>query len=276
AAAASGLCVLPPREDGSKAPIVEWTSLQHGRPHIERVKEWYRGRRSGMGYVCGKVSGNLELFDFDDHDAYERYRTLARGVGLADLVDRIEAGYLEATPSNGMHWLYRCSEISGNTKLARRPKEPGEKRAPNDNVKVLIETRGEGGYVVAAPSSGRVHGSGKPYRLIAGGPNTIATITPEERAELWSLARTLDSMPVQKFSEPTTARTATGVRPGDAFNARTSWVDLLEAAGWIMVAQHGDETFWRRPGSENKWSASTNYKGSDLFYVFTTSTEFES
>lgn len=274
-AAAAGLCVLPPREDGSKAPIVEWTKLQSTRPHLDRVREWYQGRRSGMGYVCGAVSGNLELFDFDDHDAYERYRTLARGIGLADLVDRIEAGYLEATPSGGMHWLYRCPTISGNTKLARRPKEPGEKSNPNDNVKVLIETRGEGGYVVTAPSAGRVHSSRKPYRLLAGGPSSIATITPEERAELWSLARSLDAMPVQQFREPSSARTASGPKPGDDYNARTSWADVLEPFGWVRVAEHGGETFWRRPGSENKWSASTNYSDNDLFYVFTTSTQFD-
>lgn len=279
AAAEAGLCVVPPREDGSKRPLVEWADLQTERPHIERIKTWYSQRRSGMGFVCGATSGNLELFDFDDHAAYEQFRELAVAEGMGDLVERIEDGYLEETPSNGVHWLYRCSEISGNKKLARRLKRPEEQRDPNDKVKVLIETRGEGGYVVAAPSSGRVHSTGKPYRLLRGSVDLITSITPDERDKLWSLARTLDQMPVERFREPipATARIPSGTkRPGDDFNERASWAEILEPFGWVMVAQHGDETFWRRPGSENKWSASTNYRGSDLLYVFTTSTLFDS
>ncbi len=279
AASDAGLCVVPPREDGSKMPLVEWKDLQTGRPHLDRIRTWYSQRRSGMGFVCGATSGNLELFDFDDYAAYEQFRTLAITEGLADLVERIEEGYLEETPNNGVHWLYRCPEISGNKKLARRLKRPEEQRDPNDKVKVLIETRGEGGYVVAAPSSGRVHSTGKPYRLLRGSVDLITSITPEERDKLWSLARTLDEMPVEKFREPipATARIPSGTkRPGDDFNERASWAEILEPFGWVMVAQSGDETFWRRPGSENKWSASTNYRGSDLLYVFTTSSLFDS
>lgn len=276
AATKAGLCVVPPREDGSKQPLVEWKELQETQPDAVQLKNWYRTGRSGVGFICGSTSGNLELFDFDDRSAYERFRNLAIGRSLGDLVERIEAGYLEETPNNGVHWLYRCSEIAGNTKLARRPKTPDEMKGPGDKVKVLIETRGEGGYVVTAPSNGRVHPSGKAYRLLRGGVDQIATITPDERLALWSLARTLDRMPIEQFREPVPASSAKGTRPGDSFNERAAWTDILEPHGWTRVAQHGDETFWKRPGSENKWSATTNYRGSDLLYVFTTSTTFNS
>jgi hypothetical protein len=207
AAHAAGLCVLPPKEDGTKAPDADaWTRYQSTLSSLAEIEAWYGdGRRSGVGYVTGAVSGNLEGLDFDCLARYRAFVELATAAGLGDLVERIEAGSLEETPGGGRHWSYRCDEIAGNTKLARRLKRPEEMRDEHDTTAVLIETRGEGGYIVAAPSNGRVHPSGKPYRQLTGGVATIATITPEDRAELHSLARSFDAMPK---AEPREARTA--------------------------------------------------------------------
>ena len=65
----AGLCVLPPRQDGSKRPIGQsWQQWQSQRTSIEQVRAWYdaRSRYDGLGAVCGKVSNNLELFEFDE------------------------------------------------------------------------------------------------------------------------------------------------------------------------------------------------------------------
>jgi hypothetical protein len=116
----------------------------------------------------GRISGNIELFEFDSQsELYEDFRRVAAAAGLGELVERIEAGYLEESPK-GIHWLVRCSEIGGNTKLARRPKRPEEMEHSGDIIQVLIETRGEGGYAVLAPSHGPVHPSGKAYELRRG------------------------------------------------------------------------------------------------------------
>src|SRR5437764_1472974 len=80
---------------------------------------------------------------------------------------------------------------------ARRPDPSIE-----DGFKVLIETRGEGGYAVEAPSFGSVHPSGRPYVQERGGPDTIATITPEEHDSLWELARSFDEMPRKAADTP--------------------------------------------------------------------------
>jgi putative DNA primase/helicase len=276
----AGICVVPAKEDGSKTPIVElvrldgedeprWTSKhwQQARPSAEKLQELFsKSRRSGISFICGKVSGNLELIDFDDRETYEAFTQAAAALGLDELVERVEAGYLEETPSGGIHWFTRCAQIAGNTKLARRPKRPEEMKDPSDKVKVLIETRGESGQAVVAPSNGRVHPSGRPYRLLRGGAATIATITPEERAELWKLARSFDQMPKPAFPEPLVQATATAERPGDDFNERANWTEILQPHGWTPVYHQGDKTLWRRPGTESHWSASTNYNDSDLFY----------
>jgi putative DNA primase/helicase len=164
---------------------------------------------------------------------------LAEASGLGESAERIEAGYLEQSPSGGFHWLYRCPEISGNIKLARRPKAPDEMNDPEDKIKVLIETRGEGGYIVVAPSHGRVHPSGKRYVLLRGNFETIAAINIEERESLFELARTFDLMPKPQAKEPAAKSSGKAEgRPGDDFNVRGVGPISLNpmAGGWYFSA----------------------------------------
>ena len=66
-----------------------------------------------------------------------------------------------------------------------------------------------------------------------------------------------------------------GDRPGDAFNRRASWPEILEPAGWRHVYDRGDVGYWCRPGKTHGVSATTNLGGHDRLYVFTSSTPFE-
>jgi hypothetical protein len=148
---------------------------------------------------------------------------------------------------------------------------------PQDKVKVLIETRGEGGFIITAPSYGSVHPSGQPHRLLRGGFETIAAITREERASLFELARTFDQMPKQTIKEPVAKGSEkSDTRPGDDFNERGDWANILEPYGWRLVCELDGEGYWRRPGKDEGISATTNFQGSDLLYLFSTSTIFES
>ena len=160
---------------------------------------------------------------------------------------------------------------------ARRPKHADEKRPEGDGIKVLIETRGEGGFVIVAPTGGSVHPTGRPYRLRSGDFGSIATIQPDERTALFNLARSFDEMPGGKRSEPRrTSDAAGGDRPGDDFAARTSWADILRPAGWTLVHERGGTAYWRRPDKDGHGtSATVNHLGSGLFYVFSSATDFE-
>ncbi len=111
---------------------------------------------------------------------------------------------------------------------------------------------------------------------------TIQTIQPEERALLLSVARTLDRMPPAEKAAPAarqspkrSLQSSEERRPGTIFNERATWPAILEAHSWIWVKRIGAEDFWRRPGKDSGISATTNYEGSDLLYVFSTSTPFE-
>lgn len=270
-----GLSPVPPTQDGSKAPFADlkiggkasWAAYQSTPATKEHVRSWYKAKRTGNGLATGY--GNLECLEFDDWDTYKAYTDAALALGLMDLVERVEGGYCERTPGKGVHWLYRCEEVKGNTKLAERP-VPGEK----DKRDVLIETRGKGGFVIIAPTTGTVHPTGGAYELMRGGLPSIATITPDERDALWDLARTFDEMPTGVAPLPRAKGTpAIDARPGEAYAAGTTWHDILEPLGWVAVFTRGDVTYWRRPGKDRGISATTGHcKG---FYCFSTSTSFE-
>ena len=256
----NGISIVPPRNDGTKAPLGRWQTYQEQWPTLDEITQWYTDASiTGIGVVCGQVSGNLECIDFDRKDAYEEFIDQAQLAGLSGLVDRIEAGYLESTPK-GMHWLWRCSEISHNLKLAN-----------NEQDETLIEIRGEGGYVIIAPTSGTVHPSGQPYTLLQGSIATIPAITPEERQLLLDLAKSLDKNARRADLRGSEDQS----RPGDHYNAESTWSDVLLPAGWQEIYTRDGVTYWQRPGKTVGISGTTNYAGTDLFYVFTSSTEFD-
>lgn len=278
-----GISVCPPREDGSKSPDRLWKELQARRANLDDIRRWYgtKGlpKRTGLGVICGKVSGNLEVLEFDRQgQAYEAFKTAAAEIGLGDTVERIEAGYLERTPSGGIHWFYYCDTIAGNTALARYESDEINPATGRPIIKPLIETRGEGGYVVTAPSNGTVHPTGGAYELICGGFRTIARITAEERKALFDLARSFDELPQSPDPAETKARKqSTGgwddvVSPIDDFNERADFDSLLP--GWTAVYQRGGTTYLRRPGKDRGVSA-TIRESTGRLYVFSTSTEFE-
>ena len=64
--------------------------------------------------------------------------------------------------------------------------------------------------------------------------------------------------------------------PGDDYNSKVSWDQILTPLGWSKVYTKNDATAWRRPGKAEGISATTNFNGKDNLYVFTTSTIFES
>lgn len=269
----AGISVVPVLPDGRKRPAVRWRVYQHRLASHREITHWFGHEERGLALITGAISGGLEALDFDSYAIYEAWSERVWQWGYGALVDRLTRGYLEATP-RGVHLLYRCCPVEPNQKLASVPVDGPQRQRP------LIETRGEGGLVVVAPSGGGVHPSGKPYVLLAGRITTIATISAEEREVLFSVARSFDqTRPGHVCSAEdrhTRAALVQGERPGDRYHRRASWVEVLEPHGWKMLATRGGESYWQRPSKQGSGvSATTNYQGSDLLYVFSTSTVFE-
>jgi len=260
---AAGVSVLPIKTDGTKGPAIpSWKHLQDEIVDEKTLDGWFgNGDRCGLGIIGGEASRDLEILDFDDPGAAENYGELIRQEGRTELVERLP---LVRTPTGGFHLYYRCSTIEGNLKLARKIGPDG---GPGD---ILIETRGEGGYVLAPGSPVECHELKKPYELIRGDLADIPTITPEERDFLLNTARSLNEYFKPAKQPPASSPSVgNGDRPGDRFNARAAWREVLEPHGWVVDHQRGEMTHWRRPGKKNGASGTTNHEGRDLFHCFT-------
>ena len=272
----AGVSVVPAAIDGSKAPILSWKKYQSERASREELIQWFGSGHIGIGIITGHISKNLEMLELEGRAVssglLEEAKEIAFNSGLSEIWDLITNGYVEATPSGGVHFLYRVSDepISGNQKLARRPGE-------GDSVEVLAETRGEGGFVVTAPSSGSTHPSGSPWILLKGSPATIADLTMEQRNAIHAVFRSLDSMPVKESIELAlkNPKSSDNLKPGDDYNNKANWKDILEPKGWKIVFTANGVTYWRRPGKDIGISATTGRNDGDNLYVFTTSSSFE-
>jgi len=272
----NGVCVVPSKMDGSKMPFGPWKRYQGELPTSTQIDDWFgSGLQTGLFTICGQVSGNLEMFEAETPELFDAYVLAAHEAGLGDLLDPVTNGYLSASPGGSRHILWRCDEIAGNTKLARRPKRPEEMRHTEDKIQVLFETRGQGGGTVEPPSNGRVHPSGGRYEQLRGGFSTIATITSEARRDFLNLARTFDQIAPTAVSGARTVRTGDSTRPGDDFDARTDMLELVKDHGWDHVFSRDGVHFIRRPGKDRGVSATINHDGKNRLWMFTSSTNFE-
>ena len=219
------------------------------------------GPPHGIGLVHGAISGNSEVLDFDEPGLFEQYDALCRAQGYGVVLDAMP---LIETPSGGRHLLYRCAvSVTGNQKLAETPER-----------KTRIETRGEGGYTLGAGSPAECHSAGKPYPFLRGRPGTLPILSAEDRDALLSLAMTFNEYvePSRIVAGSSKDRAPVGkeqLRPGDDYNARGDYEDLLTRHGWQRLSGGGDKGLWQRPGKTGRGlSATSNYGGANLLYVF--------
>lgn len=264
---AAGYSVIPIRPDGSKAPATPWKTYTQHRATTDQIHAWFTADANDVAVVQGATSGNAELIELEGRAVHhlQELRDLAHDTGLGDLWDTITRGWVETSPSGGIHLHLRSTHpIAGNTKLAR-----------DHTNTVLAETRGEGGYVIVAPS--RHHPTGNQWNRLVGGPDTTPTFSPDQIEALHALFSTLDTSPQRDATPtPTPAPPADGrTRPGDDFEQRTDWADILTPHGWTLATTRGATRYWTRPGKTFGISATTGHATDrDRLYVFSSSTPF--
>ena len=290
----AGCSVIPIRSDGTKRPFVEWKPYMSMRAGEQGITGWFHPSNRGnfgIGIVCGQISGNLEMLELEGRactgDNISAVAEQCRERNVHEIwFSLLENGYAEWTPSGGLHLLYRVEDhpVPGNTKVARRMATDEELATnPQDKIKVLAETRGEGGYVIVAPTGGTVHATGDSWSVAAGRIGQMPTITWEERCGLVDAVNAaLDKMPVQEPTQtrphPATLLPTRSDRPGDDFNANATWEEILQPHGWRIHHRSQQETFWTRPGKAKAdgHSATTGYSETgDRLYVWSSATVFE-
>lgn len=264
--------VWRPGEDGApgkwaKKPIVQtWREFQDRLPTDQEIESWASLRAEAMAVICGKGSGGMVAIDIDAYKDKEKaivseFTKEVAELGGAEILRRCT---IQETRSGGLHIIFR---VPGNDLrddvLAKT----------TDGKDALIETRANGGLIIAHPTPG--------YKLVQSRFDSIPTLTHQEADLLYSAAWILDRAAVSKHAEtmpPATLRNTGELTPIDDYNARATVEDMqaeIEAAGFAQVRQRGPNIHYKRPGKSGRDTSATLHVEKKRFYVFTTSTELE-
>lgn len=204
--AAAGVPVFP-CVPGQKGPIVSYGYREATRD-LRRVDAWWRWQpTANIAIPTGRFSG-LVVVDIDVHgvDGYESAARASRaGLVPAPLAD-------VRTPTGGRHLYF--------------PADPEQEQRSWHVADAGVDFRGDGGYVVAAPSVLMLNGRRTPYRV------EVITRDASTRVDAEALRDFLDRRP-----EPV---------PFPASRAERS-VNAGQLAAWVARRVEGERNaglFW--------------------------------
>ena len=146
--------MLPIKPGGKRPALGEWATYAQRIATPDEQANWWPDARAenGVGVICGPVSGNLFVLDFDVDGAYEA--ALETLPWLTEMLT-IKTG-------RGYHIYMRSDEYVGATFILKHADFEGVHHVKSANS-----------YVVAPPS---LHPSGATYHIIEGGE--FATVDP--------------------------------------------------------------------------------------------------
>jgi hypothetical protein len=228
---ATGIVVLPALK-AQKRPVGAWKKWTKTAPSFDEVF------RPGLKFdaicvVCGAVSGGLEILDFD--------QKAAKFDEWSKLVGDVSKFAVETTQSGGKHLAFRSDCCAGNQKLATNASG------------VTVETRGEGGICLIAPTDG--------YKLVGGDWLNVPTLDASERDRLLNAARSLNESTASRPTdgENRTKRAEAQIVRGDVAAETTADFlrenlqlirDALRRKGWELLRVENEYEYWKRPGQE--------------------------
>jgi len=132
----AGFSVIPIKPDFdpveqkfSKKPYTNWKAYQRTLPTEDEIRSWWAKWPNAMiGIVTGEIT-NIYAIDCDTEDAYQKIQEFAPDSFLTPTV---------TTPRGGKHLWVKCSN--------------GKCITTASGVMPSVDTRGEGGYIIAPPS----------------------------------------------------------------------------------------------------------------------------
>ncbi len=264
ALAKSGLSIIPIAE-GEKRPhsiLGPKHDLFERRASSEEVLKWIESGVTSWAVAGGVVSRNLITIDFDLKHYLELYDLWYAKLSTEQKM-WIDMCYVTSTRNGGKHVRYLTQTPQPTVKLASRV-ELG-KETGKEKIVTTAETRGQRSYALIPPSVG--------YTTEQGDLLELPIIPDDIHEELIDLLRIFNEVEVEPETEYEWKETEvkTGDRPGDRLNQLMSWSELLEPHGW----KQEDKNRWIRPGKEagQGISATTDYDGRPMFYVFSSSAD---
>lgn len=272
----AGYCVVPSHPDGGKRPFGPWKQYQNERMSRDELITLLESRQfTGIGVLTGSASGGVEMIEIEGplEVALKRLAKVSAaanefGPDIAQLLARVARGCAEQSAGGGLHIFIRVNDgpALGNVKLA------------HTDGKVVAETRGEGGFVVVAPTTGRNgHPEGSAYSLLKGcTPARTVEVSADDRDVIHYLfTSSLNTDPVSvepQQAEKVTHDASAGLSALDDYHLRTTWAEILEPAGWVHLYNATDgRDHWVRPGkSTHEGTSATTIEDGPL-YNFSTS-----
>ncbi|WP_287582432.1 phage/plasmid primase, P4 family [Candidatus Borrarchaeum sp.] len=138
-----GFSIIPLQYQDKK-PTISWKEFQTRKASRDELEQWLNNGPINLGIVCGKVSGNLLVLDFDTEE------DLHKAIDLDHYREKTKV----VKTGRGYHVYLKA-----------------QKPMRTIPVKPEVTLKGEGSYIVAPPS---IHVSGQKYRDI--GIENIAVI----------------------------------------------------------------------------------------------------
>lgn len=200
---ASGVSVIPLK--GKLCALKSWSMAQQYRASDKVLAQWKAaGLLAGVGIVCGAVSGNLVVLDFDSHDAVAEFR---------DEFPLLQDTLIVSSGSRrGAHYYY-VSVHNHPTLLVKN-----------------YELRSNGAYVVAPPSP---HPSGNLYEV-------SQALEPMHVPDMHAVVRWIKSKRPQQPPAPTQPTRPTAAHTGGSLSReayfKKRYIDTALTAQIDMVA----------------------------------------
>ena len=202
----------------------------------------------GLGIIAGTVSGGIKCLDFDNKsnlpeaDIFEKWTKRIDPDLYARLV-------VYQTPGNGWRVVYKSRTVH------RTPRLVWARMVIDGKPHCLLEILTEGSVVVVPGGHPAAHQSGKPYIYVQGHLDNVPILDDWEHFELLSAANCFNTAPPLAFerkcakaavAKPVLAN-PNAIRPGDDFDARANWEEILCPAGWTYYRGSGGGCgYWAR------------------------------
>ncbi len=241
---------LPPCIPDEKAPLTR-RGFKDATTDPEQIRQWWTRWPTANPAVATGTPGP-DVIDIDTkhgRSGLKLYRRAWRAGHLRNPVAVVR------TPSGGLHLWYNGTSQRGGA--------VGRDKA--------LELKAVGGYVLLPPARVTVLGVGGytgTYQLIEKG-------NPEAIVDFPAIRELLNPKPVHQPAAERTPRKPGELNPGDDYNQRGNWFDLLTSHGWTYLGHKGHIGYWRRPDKDTGVSATINAKGTNRLKVFTSSAIFE-
>ena len=253
-----GYKVIPTYDD--KSPTCKTWKEYISKPQSEEeVIELFDERARKVAIVA---TDGIEMLDFDvkNYDDGDDGKTLIPRFAayLKDVLgdEMLTKIIVQKTPSGGKHFIYKTNIAGNNQPLAR-----------NEKKRAFIETRGRGGYFLAAPSDG--------YVLQRNDWANIQTLTNDERNKLINAAKCFNEFSQESYTPEERRQLNDGSETSwTAYDLRGDALRELMDNGWRECTTHRSNEEWlylTRPNAKTNGIDAAWHTRKRFFFVHSTS-----